>query len=137
MFFNGSLHDFWGKKVYHGFGAADIQETESSISIDADMPGVKREDLHIHCDGEFLSISGKRDQPQYIESDIYANMERAYGSITKHIRLPPNIDTSSVTANYKDGVLHIEIPKPAGKRREEKDVVIPISLCVCFHIFCH
>lgn len=132
MFFHGNLHDFWGKKVHHGFGAADIQETNSSIHIDADLPGIKKEDLHIHCNGDILSISGKRDQTIREADNVYSNMERVYGSITKQIRLPPNIDISKVTANYTDGVLHIDIPKPTGDQREEKDINIPISLFVSF-----
>ena len=52
IFFHGNLHDIWGRKVQHGFGDADVHETLTCIHITADLPGAKREDIHVGFMGD-------------------------------------------------------------------------------------
>lgn len=127
IFFHGNLHDIWGRKVQHGFGDADVHETLTCIHITADLPGAKREDIHVGFMGDVLSISSRRQRSQYLTDDIYNNMERAFGSISKSIRLPPCVDIAKITAKYVDGVLTIDIPKPKESSLPEKEIVIPIE----------
>ena len=102
-------------------------KTLTCIHITADLPGAKREDIHVGYTGDVLSISSQRQRSQYLTDDIYNNMERAFGSISKSIRLPPCVDISKITAKYADGVLTIDIPKPKESSLPEKEIVIPIE----------
>lgn len=115
----------------HGFGDADIHETLSSIQITADLPGVKRDDIKVRCNGDVLSISGQRKEMQTITDDVYNSVERAFGSVCKHIRLPHNVDVSKITARYADGVLSVDIPKPDSSKEPGREVSIPILYDVC------
>ena len=131
VFFHGNLHDFWGRRVDHGFGDADIHETLSTIQITADLPGVKRADIQVHCNGDVLSISGKRQEIQTLTDDVYNSVERAFGSVCKHIRLPHNVDVSKITARYTDGVLSVDIPNPSPSTEPGREVSIPVLYNVC------
>ncbi|KNB44411.1 heat shock protein HSP20 [Blastocystis sp. subtype 4] len=134
----GSVHlartmPVWGSdvRVDHGFGDADIHETLSTIQITADLPGVKRADIQVHCNGDVLSISGKRQEIQTLTDDVYNSVERAFGSVCKHIRLPHNVDVSKITARYTDGVLSVDIPKPIPSTEPGREVSIPVLYNVC------
>ena len=127
VFFHGNLRDYWGRRVAHGFGDADVHETSSSIRITADLPGIQRKDLSVHCNGDVLSIYGQRLKTPDLTDDIYCNVERAFGSVCKHIRLPHNVDVAAITAKYTDGVLYVDIPKPETMEKPGREVNVPIS----------
>lgn len=126
-FFHGSLHDLWGRKTMHGFGDTDVHETNKDIRISADLPGIKKEDIHVRCVGNVLSLEGERKENGELKNDIYGNMERAFGSIYKSVRLPPNIDPLSITAKYQDGVLTVVIPKPKITPEDSRETEIKIE----------
>ena len=129
-FFHGSLHDLWGRRTFRGFGDTDVHETKEKITITTDLPGVKKEDIHVKCVGDVLTVFGSRDESNRIEDDIYGNMERAFGSISKSVRLPPGVQLSEIAAKYKDGVLAIEIPKPKQSSKMLLEVNIPVEYLV-------
>ena len=126
-FFHGSLHDLWGRKTTHGFGDTDVHETSKFIRISTDLPGIKKEDIHVKCIGDVLSLEGERKETNELMNDIYGTMERGFGSIYKAVRLPPHINPHAITANYKDGVLTVVIPKPETLPEESKEITIPIE----------
>lgn len=126
-FFHGSLHDLWGRKTFHGFGDTDVHETSKDIRISADLPGIKKEDIHVKCVGNVLSLEGERKDTGELANDIYGNMERGFGSIYKSVRLPPNVDPLSITAKYRDGVLTVVIPKPESIPENTKETIIKIE----------
>ena len=126
-FFHGSLHDLWGRKTSHGFGDTDVHETSKNIRISADLPGIKKENIHVKCIGNVLTLEGERKDTGELMNDIYGNMERSFGSIYKSIRLPPGVDHQSITAKYQDGVLTVVIPKPETMPTSTKETIIQID----------
>lgn len=88
----------------------DVKETKDGYVIKADLPGLKDEDVAISMIGNQLTISGTREEKRE-EGVRYYVLERSRGSFTRTFVLPDSVDGEHVTANLKDGVLSLHIPK--------------------------
>ena len=103
----------------------EMGEKDGKVCISADLPGVKKEDLDVHIDEDAVTISGERRQERTIDERGYYQSERSYGSFYRSIPLPDGTPTDAATAEFKDGVLQIEIPAPQikshGRKLEIKD----------------
>ncbi len=89
----------------------DIKETKDNYIFKADVPGIKESDLDVTMTGNRLTIAGKRDEEKEDKGDRYYTYERSYGSFSRSFTLPEGVDTSSVHADLKDGVLTLTIHK--------------------------
>ena len=98
----------------------EMAEKEGKLCISADLPGVKKEDLNVQIDDDSVTIEGERRQERTTEQRGYYQSERSYGSFYRSIPLPEGVQAESATAEFKDGVLQIEIPAPARKSRAHK-----------------
>jgi HSP20 family protein len=99
-----------GNRVNGFFPALDVRETEDEYLVLVDLPGVKSEDVVIEAIDQTLTISGSRAP---IETGEALRTERAFGSFVRRLTLPKGIDSESIVADYRDGVLELRIPKPA------------------------
>ena len=79
--------------------------------ITAEMPGVHPEDINIDVIADALSISGERKPDEVAKDANYHRRERSYGSFSRTIQLPFMVDTNKVEANFKNGVLMINLPR--------------------------
>lgn len=101
--------------------AVDIYETENELVLKADLPDVNENDLDIRIESNILTIKGERKFEEKVKEDNYLRVERTYGSFSRSFSLPSTIDSSSVKAEYKNGVLVVELPKRAeSKPRQVK-----------------
>jgi len=107
------LRGEWG-----GFGQSvefvprfDVKETKDAYVISADLPGVKDEDLNVSLNGNLLTISGTREEEHQEAGESYYAMERSHGSFARSFTMPDGVDGESVTADLKQGVLTVRIPK--------------------------
>jgi HSP20 family protein len=89
----------------------DVKETQDAYVINADLPGVKDEELNVSLNGNLLSISGTREEEHREEGESYYAMERSHGSFARSFTMPDGVDAESVTADLKQGVLTVRIPK--------------------------
>ena len=89
----------------------EVRETRDGLVFNADLPGVKDDDLEITVVGNRLRINGKRELQQESRGDTWYAAERAYGSFARTFILPDGCDTSNVTANLENGVLTVQLPK--------------------------
>jgi HSP20 family protein len=89
----------------------DVKETKDAFVIQADLPGVKEQDIEVSQRGNMLTISGKREEEQRDEGDQYYALERSYGSFSRSFTLPESADAEHVTAELKGGVLTVTVPK--------------------------
>jgi len=103
-----------GSEAFGFLPAVDIRTgADHSLVISADLPGVSRDDVSVHIENRTLTIKGERKREQ-VEEDKEANMqrsERVFGTFVRAFALPDTADTSKVTAQYKDGVLTLNIPR--------------------------
>jgi len=92
--------------------AIDLHETDKSYTVRAEIPGVKKEDIDVTVHDGVLTIDAEsRYENEEKEEGRVIRQERRYGKYVRSIRLGKDVDENSVKANYKDGVLELELPK--------------------------
>ena len=102
----------------------DIRDTGDAYVLEADLPGVKKEDIHIDIDGDRLSISAQRSsgREEKDQDGNYIRCERSYGSFSRSFDIS-GVRSEDITAAYENGVLTLTMPKqttavPAARRLE-------------------
>ncbi|MEO1053541.1 MAG: Hsp20/alpha crystallin family protein [Bacteroidota bacterium] len=89
----------------------DVIENEKSFEIQVALPGVSKEDLKLDVNDGTLTISGERKFEDKKEGRNYRKVETHFGSFTRSFRLSDEVDQENISANHKDGILAVEIPK--------------------------
>ncbi len=89
----------------------DTYEKDDAIVVNAELPGVNKEDISVDVKNNILTISGERKHEEDVNEDNYFRKERFYGKFQRSFTLPDNVDSEKVDAAYKDGVLEVKIPK--------------------------
>ncbi|MDO9548756.1 MAG: Hsp20/alpha crystallin family protein [Candidatus Marinimicrobia bacterium] len=105
--------------------AVDITEKEKEYLISAELPGIKKEDIKMNISDNMLTISGEKNQEKKTENENYHRTECVYGSFQRSFRLPEISDQENITAEFKDGVLIVTIPKL--KESISKNIAIKIK----------
>ena len=102
--------------------AVDVVERTDAYELVAEVPGVRSEDLEVKLEDGVLTISAKRDRSQNEERNGYRRLERRYGSFCRSFSLPEDIHEDAVSADLKDGVLTIRVPKGEKARPRKIEV---------------
>jgi HSP20 family protein len=90
----------------------DVREDDSGYNVHAEIPGVKKEDIHVTIDGSQVSISAETRQEKEIkEGEKVLRSERYYGKVSRSFSLASEIDEAAAQAKYSDGVLELSLPK--------------------------
>ena len=90
----------------------DVKETDKEIVLHADVPGVSENDVNVSIEDGVLTVSGKRECTKKDKNERYHRVERSYGSFSRSVALPDNVDPAQVKANFENGVLEVRVPKP-------------------------
>lgn len=102
----------------------DVKETDGQYLVNAEIPGVDKDDIHVTIDGNRVSISAEvRQEKEAREGERVIRCERSYGMASRSFSLADEVDESKVQAKYNNGVLELTLPKKPGAVRKE----IPIS----------
>lgn len=105
---------FWTEAK--GFPAIDVKETEDALLVDAELPGLKQNEIEVKVEEGVLSIAAERKQEKDEKTRKLHRLERHYGRMERRLALPATVDGDKVEATYKDGVLHVLLPKKAGAK---------------------
>ena len=90
----------------------DVVERDGEFVVQAEMPGIKKEDIEITLEQGVLTISGEsQSEKEEKEGERVVRQERRYGKYIRSLRLGKDIDDKKVKANYKDGILELTLPK--------------------------
>ena len=89
----------------------DLYETEDSFILEADLPGVKQEDVTVKIENNQLVLRGSRSVESGLSTGRFHIMERSSGYFVRRIKLPEPVDNDTVTGEYHDGVLRARLPK--------------------------
>lgn len=89
----------------------DVFEDANALVLQAELAGVKREDVEISVDGNVLTLKGVRKLEPEKEGRRYHRIERSYGSFVRQFQLPTNVDPTSIDAQLTDGILTLHLPK--------------------------
>lgn len=100
----------------------EISETENEFQVTAELPGMSKEDIDVSLDNGRLTISGERKFEDKQEGKTYHRVETRYGSFNRSFQLPDNVDEGSISATYKDGLLHITIEKDTEKVKKQIEI---------------
>jgi HSP20 family protein len=92
----------------------DVKETTEGYEVHAELPGMKKEDIHVHIDGPVVSISAERKQEKEVkDGEKVLRTERYFGKVSRSFQLGQEIDEAKAAAKFKDGVLELSLPKKA------------------------
>ena len=126
----GSLFDDFFKDIapgfyvrpLHGDGVptpsqikVDVKETDGGYTVQAEVPGVPKEDIHVSIDGNVVSLRAEvRQQDQKTAGEKVLRSERYFGSVARSFQLPVDVDAAQAKAKYDNGVLTLTLPKKQG-----------------------
>ena len=102
----------------------DIVEDEKEYLIKAELPEVKKEDIKIGVQDDVLTISGERQYEKEEKNKKYHRVERAYGSFARSFTLPEDSDGDKLSAEFKDGVLKVHLPKSEKAKPKKIEVKV-------------
>lgn len=100
--------------------AVNVEETKEELILSAELPGMNIGDVAIEVENNILSLRGEKKEVREEGDDRrYHLWERCYGSFERSFTLPRTVKTDEITANFKDGILHVQMPKaPEAKSRK-------------------
>src|SRR6266849_4240309 len=91
--------------------SVDIYENKDQIVLEAELPGMNREDFDLTIENNVITLRGERRFEKKDDADNYHRVERAYGSFTRSFTLPQTVSGDGATAEYRNGVLRVRLPK--------------------------
>jgi len=103
---------------------ADITETDKEFLIKAELPEVKKEDVKITLDEGVITISGERKKEREFQDANEIRVEGFYGSFSRSFALPDNVDPQGISAESKDGVLKVHVPKTATPKSTTRKIEV-------------
>jgi HSP20 family protein len=97
----------------------DVTERNGAYQVVADLPGVKKEDIHVAIDGAQVTLSAEvKREKDVAEGERVLHAERAYGKLQRSFTLPQELDEAKAEAKFRDGVLELTLPKKAAAARK-------------------
>ncbi|MGJ8455779.1 Hsp20/alpha crystallin family protein [Pseudothermotoga sp. U03pept] len=110
--------------VYSYLPDIDVYETNDSVVIEVEVPGMDKKDFEVKVEDGLLRISGEKKLEREKENRNYKVVERCYGKFERTLSLPEYVEADKVKAKYEDGVLTITLPKKEDKKAKVVDVKV-------------
>ncbi|CAG8568197.1 15867_t:CDS:2 [Dentiscutata erythropus] len=102
----------------------DVHENENEIIVNAELPGITKEQINVDVRKNALVISGKTKRDEKYEEGNVHIQEHSYGSFTRAISLPRNVKTSDITAKFEQGILEVKLPKDENEVSSDRKIDI-------------
>lgn len=103
--------------------AVDIAENDKGYEVTAELPGMKKDEIKISFENDMLTLSGERKNEKEENDKNFHRIERSYGKFERCFHLPKNVKAGDIKADYKDGILTVNVPKS----EEAKAIEIAVS----------
>jgi HSP20 family protein len=104
--------------------AIEVRETDGKLLLNAELPGLKKDDVKVHIDGDTLVVEGERKQEKEEKREGYYHSERSYGKFYRSIPLPEGAQTDQASAQFNNGVLEVTLPVRESKQKRQE---IPVQ----------
>jgi HSP20 family protein len=91
--------------------AVDVLENEDGYTVNASVPGINTDDIEVTLEKNVLTIKGEIEADEEVEKEQYHVRERRFGSFSRNIRFPVDVNVNSIEASYEHGVLTLVVPK--------------------------
>lgn len=105
----------------------DVTENDKEIKISAELPGMDEKDIDVSLQKDVLTIKGEKKEEKEDKGKDYYRMERSYGSFSRSVSLPVDVETDKIEAKFKKGVLSITLPKTAKAVAETKKIAVKVE----------
>ena len=105
--------------------SVDIFENETAVVIKAELPGMNAKDIDVRLENNVLVLKGERHFEKETKEENYHRIEREYGAFARSVALPTAVDGDKVTAEYKDGILKVVLPKK--EERESRPIKVVVA----------
>jgi len=113
-----------GRSLFDWSPSVDISENGTEYLIRADLPAVRKEDVHVTFDDGLLTISGERRQKSEDKAEKTHRVETLYGKFSRSFSLPDNVDTASIRAESKDGVITVHVTKARTEPKKPTEIKV-------------
>jgi HSP20 family protein len=120
-FFDSGPQRFWERSVEP---AVEVSDTKDSVLVKAQVPGMSKDNIQVNITDDTLTLKGEMKEEEKKEDKNYYRQEFRYGAFTRTIPLPSPVQADKATAQLKDGVLEIRIPKSAQAKVKQIPVTI-------------
>ena len=104
--------------------SADISEKPGEYVIRAELPAVRREDAKVTVEGDIITISGERKEDKEEKDEKFVRRESFRGSFSRSFQLPDDADTTRISAESKDGVLTVRVPRKAAAKPARREITV-------------
>jgi HSP20 family protein len=119
-----SMEPFEGRYARSFSPNIDVSETDREIKVSAELPGMDDKDIEVNLNRDSLTIKGEKKEEKEDKGKDYYHMERSYGSFSRTIPLPVDIESDKAEAEFKKGVLTVKISKSAKAVESKKKIAI-------------
>lgn len=116
------MPSFWGAD--RELGRADLSETDEGYELQLDLPGMKKDDIHVELTEGLLTISGERSDEREDQRKGYYLSERSYGSVRRSFRVPESVKIEDIKAQFSEGVLTLTMPKTEEAQKNARSIEI-------------
>ena len=123
-FFDGGPRHFWGRGAEP---AVEVCDTKDAVIVKAQVPGVSKDQLQVHITEDTLTLQGEVKEEEKKEDKNFYRREFHYGAFARTMALPTAVQADKATAQLKDGVLEITLPKSASTQAKIKQIPIQTS----------
>lgn len=90
---------------------ADLYETGEAFVVQIELPGLDRDDIEVQVDADAVTVRGERRAREASRPECFHRMERSHGPFARSFKLAEEVDPSRVTAQFRDGLLRLDVPK--------------------------
>jgi HSP20 family protein len=112
------------KEPFNFMPRIDVFKKDGSLVVKADLPGMKREEIHVALEEGGLVLKGERKEETKVEKENYYKAECAYGSFYRRVPLAFEVKPEDIVAKFTDGVLEVTVPAPPVVKPEVKEIAI-------------
>ncbi len=107
------------EEVSEWLPSLDVSETKNEFVVKAELPGIDPKDIDISLTNDILTIKGEKKQEKEEKEENYHLIERSYGSFTRSVRVPGQVQSDKINATFKNGVLKVTLPKTEEAKKKE------------------
>jgi HSP20 family protein len=97
----------------------DVAEQNGGYKVTAELPGVKKDDIHVSIDGPQVTLEAEVKQEKDTKAERVLHTERVFGKVTRSFTLPQEVDEAKAEARFRDGVLELTLPKKQAAARKQ------------------
>lgn len=104
--------------------SVDMFEEGDELVIKAEIPGMSKEDISVDFSGDLITISGEKRAEERTQRKDFYRLERSFGSFSRKLRLPVEVDLDKTKASFVDGVLEIRMPKSETEKQKSRKIAV-------------